>query len=291
MRLALGVLSAPQNGALRAALRATWHAECVATSGWYCKFLLRGTSADYGREDDALFFPAVGYNETRVRGPIMLMMAWFRHAVALRADFVGKTDDDVWLNVRLLHINYLPRVSGVSDRALFGTIVFSGATARNRMLGFGYSCDMSERAYRRLSRAGTDVPPFAFASGFLLLASRAIAEELVDGIGPEEYHPRQCCLEDLWIGKRLRGVPNKTLISHGAAVDHWGIVVDDSMLVWHNKLKVVRRQHCVHAYMTRRSSPDTRSLRGGGCRRVRCGVGNRLCRLESARANRTRLQC
>ena len=250
--LATGIISAPQFHGRRSLLRHSWllspNVVPRSTAPVCAMFVIRsggmrGSEGALLRREahahkDVLLLPAVAYNETRLRGPLLSLVEWLRFAAEhlSHATFIAKVDDDTWLHTadlaRLLaHTStqfpppaplylgvhtYSHWVPNLFDFVAHG-LTFAGAERAGRW------CRVPDST-RRSHSAVTCVGPFAFAAGYLIVLSSSVVSGLVSGGGmaddasrlmrtrPSEMmskHGRRMELiyEDVWLGSVLHRFP------------------------------------------------------------------------------------
>lgn len=138
----------------------------------------------------------VPWNETRLRGPVLSVAAWFAYAVRnlASAKFIAKLDDDAY--VRAPHVELLLRevlrTAPTPDRVYLGAMSwFHWYPKIFERSGFGWSYTMAwmlgrncrnvtsseERCMNR--GCGACVGPFPFASGYLSLLSTPLVADLI----------------------------------------------------------------------------------------------------------------
>lgn len=139
----------------------------------------------------------VPWNETRLRGPVLSVAAWFTYAVRhlSSARFIAKLDDDAY--VRSPHVEALLRSvlrsTPTPERVYLGAMSwFHWYPKIFERSGFGWSYTMSwmlGRHCRNLTSSeerclnkgcGACVGPFPFASGFLSLLSTPLVADLLE---------------------------------------------------------------------------------------------------------------
>jgi hypothetical protein len=203
--MAMGIVSAPEYLERRTSCRVSWltwpnvgHDRALSVH-----FVVRALHAppqvdalltqEHRRYGDVLRVD-VPWNETRLRGPVMSVAAWFRYAVKhLSAKLVAKLDDDAYVHT--------PGLEGVIREALHAAPaperIYMGAMSWFHWYprifersGFGWSytmawmlgrgCRNATTAEERCERrgCGSCVGPFPFASGFLAIMSTPLAVEL-----------------------------------------------------------------------------------------------------------------
>jgi len=249
MKVLIGILSAPEHLDRRDVIRTTWMKKC--TDGIQCSFLLRGNSLDYENESNALFFPEINLNETRIRGPIFVLYEYIMRCKIWEFDFCTKVDDDVWLNVP--RFKHLIHTADKRENLYIGKISYTSITKTNMLNGFGYTCG---NAFSATYRKKTSYGPYPFASGFLFILSRTLILKLrLENPYISKYHRKHCCLEDVWMGKQIHTVQNLTIIDVRDMIDDWGIIVKPQMLLWHNKRKQSYRIQKVDDWM--HTTPNT----------------------------------
>ena len=133
--LVLGIISAPEYLERRLGVRHSWLQEANVKSGRIgASFVVRSgnapqwleqlLTAEQERYGDVLRAPAVAWNETRLRGPVLSLAAWLQYAVMHHstAPFIGKMDDDAFL-----HAGDLERLLSTVATSPFSTYVYMGS--------------------------------------------------------------------------------------------------------------------------------------------------------------------
>ena len=217
--LALGTISPPPFSQRRLAQRLTWmrwpNVGTSAPASICCVFVVRSGGAPAGHAGllererasfgDTLLADSIAWNESRVRGPVLVLAWWLQYAArALRhARFVGKVDDDAYLHAP--DVEALLRQAsalGPSAHVYLGVLTFYHWYPRIfEVTQHGWSLGAAlERPAARWCRAnalklaahveacgaegcGRCVGPFVFASGFLVVLSLPLAASLVAGGG------------------------------------------------------------------------------------------------------------
>lgn len=196
--LALGIVSAPMpsHADRREAIRRTWLSAESLPSDVVAKFVLRhGTGpprcprgridiADAGASDMVLLAD-VCHSENRLRGTVLTVYGWLKYARRTfpHAAFIGRSDDDVWLNVPELsaYLNVIAARSTthiLAGRIFYSNVLALPDTHAEQDVGFGYNCGGALmgyhrhlKNYRHIANASLGAGPFAFATGFLTLLS------------------------------------------------------------------------------------------------------------------------
>ena len=235
--IALGIISGPTFTARRQAIRSTWlpridsSMACVFVVRCGCMSTPERLIADW-YESDLLRVQSVCLNETRVRAPILLLHAWFHHALRnfKAAQWIGKIDDDVWLHPKAL-VMQLTTVTRLRKEvfAYFGAFQF-GSWKNDSIVGFGYRHFQA----RRIEGA---VGPFAFTTGFCTILSYGLAALLMRSTVSTDEVQRvrsltlpatrhQVVYEDVWLGALIhmhaRQLPRLLLVDlirSGAVTD------------------------------------------------------------------------
>ena len=245
MRVLVGILSAPEYFGRRNVIRNTWMKGCVNNIA--CYFLLRGNPWNYKNESDSIFFPQINIKENRTRGPILVLYEWFKLCKSLSFDFFTKTDDDVWLNVGMLKSLLMEFESPKTTMFYIGKIGYTSITHDNMLNAFGYTCHHAFSVNHRNTHA---YGPYPFASGFLFaLSYRLLLNFEAENPYLKKYRLKNCCLEDIWVGKYIHKCKNVTIVDVRNMIDLWGLKVHPRMLLWHNKLKKINRIATVHGWM------------------------------------------
>jgi len=232
--LALGILSAPEFVHRRMAVRASWlrwpevtegqvaarfAVRCLGAPVWLEQVLQAETS----RYADVTCL-AVLHNETRVRGPVLMLAAWLAYAPRAfpSAEFIGKCDDDSYLHIpRLLQL--LHTVRGPPLVYLGKLAWFHWLPGIFEHIGFGYERSLANNAgksCRNVSSSvarqfGTCEGPFPFAAGYLIVVSTLLAATLTASPGLQadvarlarsptmlklNGKPQGAVMEDVWLG-------------------------------------------------------------------------------------------
>ena len=247
--LALGIISAPMYKDRRLAMRASWMTWPNTLDGngsrITVRFVVRGqhTSQALGaalyseqQQYGDMLVVAVPWNESRLRGPVLSLAAWLRHATRAYASarFIAKCDDDAYINAPQLERVLAsvsaaePMASGwlylgvlkwfhwfphIFERSGFGDSFYASLKA-------GEGCRNKTRAEESCKHAGCGacLGPFPFASGFLILLGGRLARALsrspllnedvrrlrnAPGFARENGKPQYKVMEDIWLGSVL----------------------------------------------------------------------------------------
>lgn len=241
--LAVGVISAPDYVQRRGVLRGTWMtllASESAAESVCASFVVRARGAPprverlLGAEERSygdILRVDVPWNETRLRGPVLTLAAWVRHASAHlpRARFVAKVDDDSYLHAPGLAQLLRHAVDDARPHAMTyaGTLTwYSWFPKQWDRCGFGWSwqgsmgmgqfCrNASWAAARCAGGCGAADGPFPFAAGYLIVLSNTLVTAIAasPGLAAEEarlaasgalhthkgYRHTQI-FEDVWLG-------------------------------------------------------------------------------------------
>ncbi len=232
--LAIGILSAPEFVQRRMAVRASWlrwpevtegqvaarfAVRCLGAPVWLEQVLQAETS----RYADVACL-AVQHNETRVRGPVLMLAAWLAYAPRAfpSAQFIGKCDDDSYLHIpRLLRL--LRAVRGPPLVYLGKMAWFHWLPGIFEHVGFGYERSLANNAGKHCRNASSSVArrfgtcegPFPFAAGYLIVVSSLLAATLTASPGLQadvtrlarapsllklNGKPQGAVMEDVWLG-------------------------------------------------------------------------------------------
>ena len=274
--LALGIISAPQYLERRLGTRHSWlqwpnvksgrvYARFVVRSGHAPHWLAQLLAAEQERYHDMLPAPAVAWNETRLRGPVLSLAAWLQHAVEhlSSASYIGKMDDDAYLHAAdferlVLTVAATPR----SEHVYMGSMTWfhwqPGIFERSghgwnygQALKNGASCRNTTSARARCggdARCGACVGPFQFASGYLIVLSAPVAAWLVraqgtlpadvarlraagDSLVSRSGKPQDRVMEDIWLGSLLFRDPPPRPLTFVTLVGWQGLISDSWGLV------------------------------------------------------------
>ena len=279
--LVLGIISASTLRDRRHAIRETWLSTLPPAT--FAKFVVRAgrcgqgtcgpcaSSASFADSaeagfDDVLPLPYVCEHEPRERGAVLAIHAWIQHAVSAfpAASYIGKTDDDIWLDVPMLHrLMRVVHVKHSGSHTLVGNLLFTSWVeelnhAREYDLGFGYNCYGAFASYNRrvkgiLNDNRTSLGPFVFPTGMLTVLSYSLAAELAGSASLTSSLERVASsaggrfgLEDKWLGSALQRFrrPSKLVLValHGDMIsDTYGVHVHTSTLLYHSRVKDVKR--------------------------------------------------
>ena len=292
--VAMGIVSAPEHVERRAASRATWFrwpnvgvdgskpisAHFVVRTGAAPPPIAQLVAAEQRAHGDVVPLADVPWNETRLRGPVLSVAAWFSFAARRLPScaYVAKLDDDAYVHAPALE--KLLRQTLVTaphpERIYMGA--FSWFHWMPRIFersGFGWSYSMAwmlGRGCRNITSSeerckwrgcGTCTGPFPFASGYLAILSTPLAAEvfatapsaapvLADDLArlraattltTRTGGEQFKVMEDIWIGSLLYRQPPSRPVSYVALSEK-----DDHTLVsdgW--GLKVAESALLVHS--------------------------------------------
>ena len=335
--LAIGTVSAPEYLERRLAMRASWMQSPDTGSGklrTMSRFVVRSEHAPLAlahqlREEQQRFADvlevAVPWNETRFRGPVLALAAWILYAAPI-AQWIAKTDDDVYLDIR--NLEGLLRMLPAQQPILLGHITWFHWEAQTFFpVGTGWTFMQSFHAGARCRNATrvsyACVGPFPFASGFLAVMSSPLAASIArpNGIIEKDVarlealkppprldgKPRTMVLEDIWLGSTIyRELPAKpltyvSLTADKLAVDSWGVRTSRQAIVTHVRAKRFERYLMLHAFHSNSSRATQYRLSCGnhtGCSAFKAAAGSAFCegtqldaRMCSAFCNRTSSSC
>ena len=307
--VAIGIISAPTFIERRAAIRATWLSHCSIGREIAARFVIRALNApppldrllssetlDFG---DVFRAQSVPWNETRLRGPVLSLHAWLRHAVGTfpRTPFVAKVDDDSYVQPAELAV--LARAVSASvgpERPVYLGVFtyFSWFPTIFERSGYGWSygqalgarwCSNATFVARTCGdNCGLCVGPFPFGSGFLLLLSRSLAGHLLESPGVDDDLARlrraktlptrkggvqEKVMEDIWLGSALFRFPPPNPVAYvnilggGVTSDDWALNTLRSALLVHIKGKVTGQVLAVHDFMQSADHCAQSSLQSG----------------------------
>ena len=283
--LAVGILSAPEFVQRRMAVRASWlrwpevtegqvaarfAVRCLGAPVWMEQVLQAETS----RYADVACL-AVPHNETRVRGPVLMLAAWLAYAPRTfpSAQFIGKCDDDSYLHIpRLLQL--LRTVRGPPLVYLGKMAWFHWLPGIFEHIGFGYERSLANNAGKNCRNASSIVAqqfgkcegPFPFAAGYLIVVSTLLAATLTASPGLQadvarlarapimlklNGKPQGAVMEDVWLGSIAYRYPlgpiTYVTLGEGAMddlpliSDSWGLRTTRTALLVHVRSKAVER--------------------------------------------------
>ena len=257
--LAIGIVSAPKFFGRRMAQRESWlrwlNGRDKLEATICASFVVRATGAPKAlalkREakvhGDMLLIKSVAWNETRVRGPVLSLAWWLRHASEeiRNARFIAKVDDDTYLHLpdlaRLLH--EADATLGATSHVYLGVLTFyhwferlfdatqhsmslRGALASGKWCrehGRGNDSELSG------SQTGRCLGPYPFAAGYLIVLSSQLVRSIAGGIGIDTERlqslnpatmlnrvgrPIEYVYEDAWLGSIIHRVPPKNPINY-----------------------------------------------------------------------------
>lgn len=310
--LALGIISAPAFRGRRDAIRQTWLA--VLPSSAIVKFVVRAgrcakstlrddwlTESD--QHQDVLHVYSVSRCEGRWRGAVLSIFAWLQHATYLypRVTFVGKVDDDAWLDVSGLQV-HLRSVATHLEFARQPTFAFLGSMSFTSWVwegnrseydaGFGYRCYEALGAYHGYVQPTLNVSdrsslgPFPFAAGYLQILSGSLASQLLVS---SEFQARVAMMksssgryrsDDKWLGSAVQrhGPASKRLVlvdlgPSGLTNDAYGVHFQSTNVLWHNRVKITTRLQMIHNFSQRFGcSARAHRRREGRSSRIACSV-------------------
>lgn len=224
--VAVGVVSAPSHIRHRTVLR-SWLSLPDSDAATLSLFAVRSGGApqrvsesliaEQREHEDMLLLPTVAWDETRLRGTVLTLAAWLEHAAThLRARFVAKVDDDLYLHAPRL-ASMLRALRPLGDHSYLGALAWHGwRPALWDACGFGWTATLSSSNLKRegCDKAQAEVAgPFPFAIGYLVVlsaplvaaavASPAYAAELAR---LRAFRPARRELginEDVWLGSFL----------------------------------------------------------------------------------------
>ena len=257
--LALGILSAPGYHGRRMAQRHSWmrwpHVGSTVGKEICAKFIIglvglrmalqTTCERELAAHSDMLLVQAIGWNESRVRGPVFSLAWWMQYSARAfqHAQFIGKADDDAYLHIpdlqRLLQVTrnqmgpdanvymgvhtWYHWYESLFDHARHG---WSFPQAR-RAGGACRATEMQlgvEACPLHNGSCGRCVGPFAFAAGYLIVCSNPLVRALMakDAFASEtarlmDRDPLQMygkngkkieqVMEDVWLGSLLYRFP------------------------------------------------------------------------------------
>ena len=259
----IGVITVddPKYEARRAEQRLAW-ADEARRIGQYVRFTIRCGAELYGpptytptaaclRENAThgdMVCTSVPYDAGRLKGPSLLVVAWFEHVLATQPDsqYVASVDDDVFLHVRdLVH---LARSIPTTSYVYMGNIV-------------GWSFDNATYNFWSFGWKGGQglLGPFPFAVGSFLAMNTPLASTVVAATrgdvqrvhGLPRNHSR--FFQDAFIGSAIHRLVK---VSEPVAVynlfpiawDSDGFRVAPSDVIWHNRHKVACRVQCLGSF-------------------------------------------
>lgn len=297
--LAVGILSAPEFTERRMGVRASWLRWPDVASGVVAtRFALRCLHAppwleqmlqlEERRYSDTVCLE-VAHNETRLRGPVLMLAAWLAHAPRAfpTARFVAKVDDDSYVHLpRLVGLlRNVPTAYPSASRVYIGKLAwFHWHPTIFEHAGFGYERTLANAAgsvCRNASsetarRYGACVGPFPFAAGFLIVLSAPLASALATSAGMRAdidrlrrasrlsklNGKRQIqVMEDVWLASLLYRFPAElgpvsyVTLGEGGRDDRplisdgWGLKTTRTALLVHVRSKATERLITTHDFM------------------------------------------
>lgn len=290
--LAVGILSAPEFVQRRMAARASWlrwpevteghvaarfAVRCLGAPVWLEQIIQAETS----RYADVACL-AVLHNETRVRGPVLMLAAWLAYAPRAfpLARFIGKCDDDSYLHIpRLLQL--LRTVRGPPLVYLGKMAWFHWFPGLFEHVGFGYERSLANNAGKNCRNASSSVAqqfgtcegPFPFAAGYLIVVSTLLAATLTASPGLQadvtrlarapsllklNGKPQGAVMEDVWLGSIAYRYPlgPVTYVTLGEGAiddlplisDSWGLRTTRTAVLVHVRSKAAERLIALHDF-------------------------------------------
>jgi len=199
--LLLGVISPPDYLERRLIIRSTWMntlppalcAHFAVRSGNAPAMTLRRLQLEADVHKDVLLLPDVKHDETRLRGPVLTVVAWMRHVVTspsfAAVKLLFKVDDDTYIQTSALAAWVSATLEPIAHRQIYGGFLTHTSwypTIFDRH-GFGWTHSGAMRAKRCESNAtcaqgvecGECVGAFPLASGYLIMLSRSLALALL----------------------------------------------------------------------------------------------------------------
>ena len=293
--LAIGVLSAPEFTERRMGLRASWlrwpavasgqvvarfATRCLGAPAWLAEVLRVET-----RRFADITCLNVQYNETRLRGPVLMLAAWLAHAPRAfpTVGYVAKVDDDSYVHIPRL-VQLLRAVHAPHRLVYLGKLSWFHWLPRIfEHAGFGFERTLANRAGSACRNSSSSMAqqygacegPFPFASGYLIVVSTAMADALTASPGlqadvarlaqaPTESlrklngKQQKAIMEDAWLASipyrfPLGPVSYLTLGEGGRddrplVSDGWGLWTTRTALLVHVRSKAVERQIAVHDF-------------------------------------------
>ena len=284
--VAFGIVSAPEYLERRAGSRnswLTWPNICRSGCAFSSQFVVRSRNAPpqvaqlLQTEELAhgdILRVDVQWNETRLRGPVLSVAAWWAYAVRAHASArcIAKLDDDAYVYSPGLEVLVRSALKAAPhpDFMYMGSMSWFHWYPRIfERSGFGWTYTMSwmlGRSCRNATEAelrckgrgcGGCVGPFPFASGYLSIMATPLVAELVSSapltddvpaLGAITALPTRTggrafkVMEDIWIGSLLHRRPPSRPVSYVALSEK-----DDNTLVsdgW--GLRVSRSSVVVH---------------------------------------------
>ena len=200
--LAVGVISAPEYVHRRAVLRATWMS-LDGGNDVCANFVIRARGAPIHLDKllnaettihGDILRVDVPWDETRMRGPVLTLAAWVRHAALHlpHARFIAKVDDDSYLHAPGLATLLRGHVEHAAPhaRTYLGTLTWYSWFANkwdrcgfgwtwHGSMGMGQNCRNTTWASTRcVTGCGSASGPFPFAAGYLVVLSNPLAKAI-----------------------------------------------------------------------------------------------------------------
>ena len=297
--VAVGILSAPEFTERRMGVRASWLRWPDVSSGLVAaRFALRCLDAppwlehmlqlEERRYSDTVCL-GVAHNETRLRGPVLMLAAWLAHAPRAfpTARFVAKVDDDSYVHLpRLVGLlRNVPTAYPSVPHVYIGKLAwFHWHAAIFEHAGFGYERTLANAAGRvcrnasseTARRYGACVGPFPFAAGYLIVLSAPLASALTASTGMRAdvdrlrrasrlsklNGKRQIqVMEDVWLASLLYRFPAQlgpvsyVTLGEGGREDRplisdgWGLKTTRTAVLVHVRSKATERLITTHDFM------------------------------------------
>jgi hypothetical protein len=229
-------------------------------------------------------------NAGRLKGPSLLVLAWFAHAMQAppwgQSRFVAVADDDAYLHLApdglLALLNALPIAPDGSARSQSSAGAEGGTASPLVYVGNiqGWSFNRTTFTFSNFGWYGCAPRsachgPFPFATGSFMCVSSALAQHVVDATAGAELDalyalsPRhRLFFNDAYLGQTLyRLVPfGRTLPPlHVYNIEPWALDTDGfrvglHLLLWHNRHKISCRVQCLGDFYT---TPIAHALRRG----------------------------
>ena len=298
---ALGVVSSWQYRERRDAVRTTWMQYPEVLCGEiFVRFVIarpatkadeQSLRAEVDGVDDVLTLD--GRNIGRAFSPLQSTYAWFRYASARapfnRAAYVGKTDDDVFIEVPdfRLHLELMrsePKTA--PERPLYYGMFFSAKYKPASLEHVAHAYDLASAGEKAINctHSGECTDAFVHTTGALQLVSRSLAstiasdarvnESILHSYALYEAQPdakRPPALEDVWLGFALYALLPPTVAITLVKIDRWLHYFDTANLAMRNSTMLVHFMTGKHPLMYE--------------------VAYRYARLHKAACSTTQLQC